>query len=384
MKSITEYSVFISAGESSADSLGAAAIRAVRNCLPENAYIDWRGSAGRAMREAGVEAVCGQSTPSAAGLLELLPRARELYEFRRKLFSSALDRHYDLALLIDMPDFHLPLGRRLMAAGIPVLLYVPPQTWAWRSSRAADLPGCCNRAAVLFEFEKRHLARFGVQAEYVGHPILDGWHTTEKPAPEKSRALRIALLPGSRIHEIACNLPPMLEAAELLGNRGFEFEVVHMSENREQIYRLLDASASVKPIERSYMQPDAYDLALCGAGTVSLELAAAGTPFVLCHRISHVSYTLARHFIKTGLFAMPNILAGYAAAPELIQAECRAGRIAEEVMHMLCDGGAERQRKAWMRLGSDLKRKPCDSTIAELILDMLDIKPRSKTSFESA
>jgi len=381
------FKVFISAGETSADILGAAAVRDVQALIPDNAHIEWRGLAGAAMREAGVVPCLEKAIPSAAGLLELLPRAGEMLEFRRKLHTAALEESYNLAVLIDMPDLHLPLGKRLEAAGVPVLLYVPPQTWAWRSGRALTLKQSCQQVAVLFEFEKRHLAGYGVEAAYVGHPIFERWCVTENKRPKKRAAKRVALMPGSRRHEIACNLPPMLEAAGFINSQqkmGFDFEVIHTVENSQAVKELLGPSGRVALKARSEMQFEDYDLALCGAGTASLELAASGTPFILCHRVNALSYALARRMLKTGLAAMPNILIGYAAAPELLQGECRAIRIADEILQICSDGGIERQKRAWSRLGVGLKEQPRDTTVARLILDMLDIKPRLKSSSESA
>ena len=388
MVCMKELNVFISAGEASADILGAQAIRDTRALLPDNVRIVWRGLAGTAMREAGALPELDSPAPSAAGLLELLPRARELFRFRSDLYAAAFKRHYDLAALIDMPDLHLPLGRRLKAAGVPVLLYVPPQTWAWRSGRATELESCCRRVAVLFEFEKRHLERYGLAAQYVGHPLFADWRTdgaARRPNVETG-IFRVALMPGSRRHEVEHNLPPMLEAAKILNGADtpcFEFELIYNTENLAAISGMLDPLAGVALKPRRDMQPENYDLAFCGAGTASLELAAAGTPFMLCHRVNQISYMLARRLVKPGLAAMPNILAGYAVAPELIQQECRAARIADEAQRICSDGGLERQRRAWRRLGAALKAQPRDATIAGLILDMLDIKGGDGTSSEN-
>ncbi len=374
---MTVKNVFISSGEPSGDLLAAGAVAYTNELLKGCCRIDWHGMAGERMIAAGVQPLKGIKPPAVAGLWELLPRAGEILRFRREFYRQALSRKWDLAVLVDLPDLHLPLGRKLRVKGVPVLQYVPPQAWAWRSGRSESLRISAERTAVLFPFEKEYFKKRGVKVSYVGHPLLDKWIQSEENAatPAKSKK-QIALLPGSRRHEIEGMARTMLDACRLISKTLPETPTFHMvaaQGSRKLVEQTLKPGDAVAIVERDAVNFCEYDLAICAAGSVTLELAAANVPFIMAHRIHPVSYRLLKGRMNTGLIALPNILAGYMAAPELLQDECRPERITDESAEILMQGGAQKQKAAWLALGRSLTAIRPDMRIENLIADMLDM-----------
>jgi len=372
--------VLIVAGEASADLHGANLVRAMKHLEPG---IVFRGVGGQGMAGEGVDIVTPSSEMAVVGLTEVLPKLRIIAGTYLKLKRILKKEAPDLLILMDYPDFNIRLSGAARRCGIPVLYYISPQVWAWRRGRIKKLRERVNRLAVILPFEEEFYRQRGLEAEYVGHPLLDA----VPEALDRQAALRelgiedafpvVGLLPGSRKDEVANLLPSMTQAAaalkadfpnltcllprastiprafieSILGDGGGDIHIVD-----GDIYRVLKAS----------------DLALVASGTATLETAMMQTPMVILYKVSPVSFWIGKRVIKVPAIGLPNLVAGKKIVPELIQDEMTAESLVGEARSLLKDG--ERRRNMideLVRVRERLGEKSASLRTAQIALEML-------------
>ncbi|MEM7675118.1 MAG: lipid-A-disaccharide synthase, partial [Myxococcota bacterium] len=307
--------LFISAAEASGDRLGAALIAG----LARRTTVHAEGFGGPHLRAVGVRTWRDASEHSVVGFVEVLAHVPRLLRLLDSWATQALTYRPDAAILIDAPDFHLRLARRLSRAGVPVILFVPPAVWASRPHRVKAYASVVDHILVLFPFEMS--AWSGVPVTCVGHPLRD-----EIPAPIRPHddGSTVALLPGSRRSEVTRHLPVLRDAAEHLLKAGACDELVvavavpHLNAKLTEGLRGLP----VRWAEGPSAVRDAVSVArgaLVSSGTATLETALLGCPQVVLYRLHPVTHLLARWLMTVDHWALPNILVGRRAVPELIQ-----------------------------------------------------------------
>lgn len=291
--------VLISAAEPSGDRLAAEVITALAAQVQLHAI----GVAGPAMRAAGVQVAARVEDVSVMGIAEVLRHLDRIKRARAGM-EAAIDQGGDVLVVVDAPDFHLPLAARATAAGIPVVGIVSPQVWAWRRSRTAKVAACMDRLCCLFAFEPdvyQDVTGPHFQPVWTGHPVVDRLPRRDDSQVDPDL---FALLPGSRAQERARHHDVFLAAAAIV-------------RTRRQGARFLLASPSPPPGLPAWVTavPSVADLAPCRAalsksGTVTLELAVMGVPMVVAHRVHPLTYWLGRMLVRqVHHVAMPNVLA---------------------------------------------------------------------------
>jgi len=207
-------SILISAGEASGDLYAARLAGALRARTGATLF----GMGGPRMAEAGVELVANYRAIAVAGITEVLHKIPSVLRVQRLLAREARTRRAALAILVDSPDTHFGVARRLKQAEIPVGYFIGPQVWAWRAGRVRIVKECVRRMVVIFPFEEPIYRAAGIPVDFVGHPLVDVVRPTmarEQFAASNGLDARlpiVALLPGSRQNEIAHNYPRILEA----------------------------------------------------------------------------------------------------------------------------------------------------------------------------
>jgi lipid-A-disaccharide synthase len=307
---------------------------------------------GAEMEKVGVELVVHQRE-LAVGALGVLGDAGRIFSAWRRMNRALETSGADLVVLVDSPDFNIPLARRAKKAGVPILYFISPQVWAWRRRRIRKIARRVDRMAVIFPFEQEMYASSGLQVDFVGHPLVDrlGQIASHSSREEMRRSLGldpggylVALLPGSRRNEIRDGLALQLEAARALHARDprVRFAVgVAPSITRASVESLvaeagLPTLLSVQVFEdRTYQLIRAADVALAKPGTVTVEISLLGTPMVVAVRASALTAFLARRVIRVPSFAMPNLIAGTPVVPEFLQEEARPERIALALAELL-------------------------------------------------
>ena len=297
----------------------------------------------------GFEAWWPDDELAVRGYVEVLRHYRRIAAIRRALGDRLLAERPDAFIGVDAPDFNLGLEARLKGAGIRTVHFVGPSIWAWRGGRAAKLAASADHVLCLFPFEPELLARHGVAATYVGHPLADAIPIESSRAAAR-RALGladsarvVALLPGSRRSEIAAIAPLFLAAAALLSRQRPELRFVLpvVPGLRSLIEPLRAHHAPETPIDlidgRSHDALAACDVTLVASGTATLEAALFKRPMVIAYRMNALSWQLMKRMAYQPWVGLPNILCRDFVVPERLQGDATPERLAADVAAWLDD-----------------------------------------------
>jgi lipid-A-disaccharide synthase len=249
---------------------------------------------------------------------------------------------------VDYPGFNMRVAAAAAAAGVPVLYYITPQVWAWGAARAGRLAEIVSKAAVILPFEEPLLREHGVDATFVGHPLLDA--VGSLPSREEARATLglaaadrvLALFPGSRAQEIERHLDDFVATARELERRLPALRIVVSAAPTVRI----DPARCPFPLIRSasFAVLRAADAALCKSGTTTLEAAVAECPLVVAYRTNALTYAAARRVLKVRHIGLVNVVAGREIAREFVQGALRPDAVASALEPLLDPSAPERAR----------------------------------------
>lgn len=345
--------VFLSAGEASGDLHGAALATELLRADPALRLV---GLGGPRMAGAGVHLLAGLDELAVMGVAEVIRRLPGLLALRRRVRRELARRGaVDLFVPIDFPEFNLSLAASAHTAGVPVLYYIVPQVWAWREGRARRLARACDLACAVLPFEEELLRRHGVNVRFVGHPLLDG-EAASREGGEAARSAGgrsgrggtraggapvLALFPGSRRHEIGRMLPPFAAAARSVRERRPATDVLVAAAPGIPREAYGEVPGPLVPAEEALASATA---ALTKSGTVTLQLALAGVPMVVGHRLSPVTYRVARRLVRVDHIALANLVVDRRVVPELIQGTVTPDALTKAVLPLLEPGNPERRR----------------------------------------
>ena len=335
----------IVAGEVSGDTLGAGLIRELRRRHPEAIF---EGIAGPQMVAEGCSALFDMEELSVMGLVEVLGRLPRILSIRKRIVRHFLDNPPDVFVGIDAPDFNIDVELKLRRSGIPTLHYVSPSVWAWRQNRIHKIKRATDMVLAFLPFEKAFYDRFDAPCRFIGHTLADQMPLVPDTQGARERlglnadGHYLALLPGSRFAEVNLLSPVYLEACKQLKVRypSLEFVVPLVSAKRraeflaikEQVAPQLDIIL-IEGQGRDVMS--AADIILLASGTATLEAMLAKKPMVVGYKFKPFSYWLANKFVHTAYASLPNLLADHMLVPELIQHECTASNIVNELSKLL-------------------------------------------------
>ncbi|MCC6319571.1 MAG: lipid-A-disaccharide synthase [Gemmatimonadaceae bacterium] len=335
--------VLVIAGEASGDLHGAGLVRALRAMRPD---LTFAGIGGRHMREAGVTLIEDAERMAVMGVVEVLRTIPHHYRVLRRLDARLASGKVGLVIPIDYPGFNMKVAAAARQHDVPVLYYITPQVWAWGAGRLPRLAQLITRAATILPFEAPLLLAHGIDATFVGHPLLD--RAGDLPSREAARAQLgipphaplLALFPGSRQQEIARHLGAFVETARLMEARQPGLRVVVSVAATVA----LDASRCPYPLvpNASFSVLRAADAALCKSGTTTLEAAVAGCPLIVAYRTSGWTYAIARRAVKIPRIGLVNVVADREVAPEFVQDAMQPARMAAVLEPLLNHGSEER------------------------------------------
>jgi len=317
------------AGEASGDLLAGLLLDGLRERWPGVAAF---GIGGPQMARRGFEAWWSHDKLSVHGYgWEVLRRYREIVGIRSQLKARLLQHHPDVFIGVDAPDFNLDLEAALKTRGIKTVHFVAPSVWAWRAERLEKIRRSVDHVLCIFPFEPALLARHGIAATYVGHPLANV--IPLRPDRSAARAqlglaaedLVLAILPGSRKSEI-----------EHLAVRFFQAAVL-IRQTRPRIKLIVPALPALKPLierlaaesglsstlqifeDQSHTVLAACDVTLIASGTATLEAALFKRPMVIAYRMSALSWQIVRRKKLQPWVGLPNILCRDFVVPELLQ-----------------------------------------------------------------
>ncbi len=375
--------ILIVAGEASGDLHAAHIVRGVRERRPD---VEFFGIGGQDMRAAGAEILVDSAELAVVGLWEVLAHRKTIFGALAKMRALLEERRPDLLLLTDYPDFNLRLAATAKELGIPVLYYISPQVWAWREGRVKTIRERVDMMAVVFPFEADFYRRHGVPVRYVGHPLI----TEEPELPTDRESLRrefgfepadrvLGLYPGSRKSEIRRLLPIILQTAQRIRSQLPDVKFLMPLASTLQ-------ESDLAPYLHNHPDLDVPVIAGCTpavtvvsdaivtvSGTVTLEIALAGTPMVIINRLNWLTFQIVRRMVRLEHVGLCNIVAAERLVPERIQHEATPARIAADVLPMLEDESLNRQyRQRLAKVRHILSEPPEDGDIVDLTLEMLD------------
>lgn len=334
--------ILLVAGEASGDLHAGILAEALRRRRPNLALV---GTGGPRMAAAGVEML--EQIEGVVGFVEVLRHVPAHLRLLRRLTARLRSGRVGLVILIDYPGFNLRVAAAARAAGVPVLYYITPQVWAWKRGRVRTMAEVITKAACILPFEPPMLREAGIDATFVGHPLLD--RALALPTRAEARARLgldgagevLALFPGSRAVEIRRHLADFVAVARRL-------EAL-----RPGLRVILSAAPTVAlrddevpfPVIRaaSFDVLRAADVALCKSGTTTLEAAVADCPCAIVYRTSALSYAIARRLVHIPHIGLLNIVAGREVAPEFVQDAFRPERVADALAPLFAPDGAERR-----------------------------------------
>lgn len=364
--------ILVTTGEPSGDLHGGHVVRALRALLPT---ADVAAVGGSQIAATGARMVESIDRLGAMGFIEPVLRFPTHYELFRRLRGEFREGCYDLLVTIDYPGFHLRLAEAARQAGVPVLHYIAPQLWAWRPKRADRWARAVDRLAVILPFETEFFRSHGLDATYVGHPLIDNDRRiprdvarAELGLPAEARVL--ALFPGSRPGEVDRLWQPYRDAAVGLLRSAAATDVlvaatswaVYPGSERMQVVR-----------DRPALVLAAADAVLAKSGTTTLEAALADVAMVVAYRTHPITYRLARHLVTVPWVSLVNLIAEREVVPELVQHQVTAGELIRRTEPLLDRGSrpAMEQRAGFSEVRRRLGGPGASNRVATIATELL-------------
>lgn len=333
--------IMIVTGEASGDLHGAHLVRALKKQLPDSEIF---GVGGSHLKAEGITLLSSSDELAVVGVAEVIKKLKTVFGVYKKLSRYLREQCPDLLILVDYPEFNLRLARVAHKLGIPIVYYISPQVWAWRSYRVHLIRRLVTKMIVIFPFEREFYNKYGVDVEWVGHPLVESVASSltkeefcQQHSLDPSEPI-VGILPGSRESEVERLLPVMIDAAQ----------TIHRQEPTVQLVLPLASSLEQSTLfnntlppfvhlirQQTYETINAADLIVTASGTVTVETAILETPMIITYIVSPLTYWLGKVFIKVPFIGMVNLIAGKQVAAELIQNMVTPDVIVKEVLTLI-------------------------------------------------
>jgi lipid-A-disaccharide synthase len=387
--------LFFSVGEPSGDLHAANLIRALRSLDPS---IEARGFGGVKMTQAGLACDFDLTSMAVIGFAEVVPKLREFFRIADMAEDVFRSGACDGVVLVDFPGFNWHIAKRAKKYGLPVYYYLPPQLWAWGGWRVKKIRKYVDRVLCNLPFEKAWFESRDVAVDYVGHPFFDVVESQPLCARFLSQwksngPIQVAVLPGSRDHEVHRIWPLQLEIIRRL-NAEFpdvRFMVAALKDQHALWCRshMKDEDRDL-PIEvfvgKTSELIELADCALMKSGSVSMEMMARTTPCTVLYHCSRSMYTIARLLTKLKSITLPNMIADAVVMPEFLAvgSSMKAVDQATEAMRKLIGDPAarEEQRASLAELANKYAQPGASQRAAEII--HRELASRSNTNPSSS
>jgi lipid-A-disaccharide synthase len=243
----------------------------------------------------------------------------------------------DVIVLIDYPGFNLRMAKWCHRQGYKIIYYISPQLWAWKEKRVEQVRQYVHEMICILPFEKKFYAKHGIQASYVGHPlvkVISEFKSNHSSIIKNEKC--IALLPGSRLQEIKTKLPIMLQVAERFPS--YQFIIAQSPTLLLNQYPTKDFPTNVQIVNTgSYALLMNATAALVTSGTATLETALFGVPQIVCYKANAISYQIGKRLIKVPFISLVNLIAEKKVVTELIQHDFTVSKVAAELKKILLD-----------------------------------------------
>jgi len=377
--------IMISAGEASGDLHGSGMVRELLKLQPD---LEISGIGGDKMRQQGVQLFYHINELSVLGFWDVLKR----FAFFKKVYSdlvSAMDKiQPGLLILIDYPGMNLKLARAAQKRGIKVLYYIAPQVWAWGANRIQKMVQLVDKMAVIIPFEEKMFRDAGIDAQFVGHPLLETVNSKVKKNDffqtkgQHEDQKVVGLIPGSRPLEVKRLLPEMLKTVRQLRKKHPEIQTIISKADSvaDNVYQeIIQNNNQVKLLENStYEIMNHSDLLIVASGTATLESALFTTPLIIVYKVDRLSYLIGKQLIKIDSIGLVNVIAQRKIVPEFVQGQFRHEQLIPEMESLLF----HQQRRSEMinelkKIKDNLGKPGASSRSAKMAIELMNSKPTS-------
>ncbi len=375
---------FLIAGESSGDIHAAQMVTAYKKKEPD---AEFTCIGGPALEAVGANILIPNSKLAVVGLFEIITHSKEIISAYKQVVKWLRVHRPTALVLVDYPEFNMLIASQAKRLGIPVFYYISPQIWAWRQGRARKIRRLVDKMAVILPFEKEFYRRYGMDVEFVGHPLKDEvrvethrdqYLTEIGCSPEE---VTVSLLPGSRSGEVKRHLKMMLHAALIIKSKlgtachfiipqapGLPVGIKRFMEEEVREAGLFSGPNTIITIGNAHNVLAASHLSILASGTVALEAAILSTPMLVTYRLSPLTYHLGKRLIKVKWASLVNLIAQHEVVPELLQNDAEPEKIAATALDYLKYPKKINDMKAGLREVTELLGPPGASARAAELL----------------
>ena len=391
----TPKTIFLIAGETSGDTLGAELIKSILN-QHNGKNIEFIGTGGQKMKIAGLQQLFDLTEHAVVGFWEVLKNYFKFRKLFQQLINLAIKNEPDAIVLIDYPGFNLRFARAIrnhqrQGTGAfkkwqpKIIAFVSPQIWAWKENRLKQITSDFDLMLSIFPFEKSWYAKRApnFNVEFVGHPLVDRF-SIEKNKNHKTTSNpdlftdhpEVLLLPGSRQRELEKHLPVMLEAVKIIATElKIKVRIVLPDKKMLSLAKHIVPTGTEIILQIGNLEESLNHaiLTIASSGTVTMECAWFKVPTVVVYKTSLITYIIGKLLVKVPYVAMPNILAEEEIFPEFIQNEATPDNIAKASLRILQDS-TERQKilTGLEHIGSQLGEPGATNRAAKSILHSIE------------
>jgi lipid-A-disaccharide synthase len=387
MQSKAPLSIMVTAGELSGEMLCAELVKRIYQTYP-NAEVF--GMGGQHMQRAGVTVEFDNSSLAIIGFVEIfkiLSRVRAAFKYIKKRMSSI--NRPDLLICFDYQAFNIRAAKIAYRHGVPVFFYAGPQVWASRPGRIKKYARYVDHLGVLYPFEKALYTGYDINVQYVGHPLLSKIKAVVDKQVARSQLslspdeLVVSLLPGSRKNEVKLLLPVLCEAAILLRQQYPHItllfaraETIELSDMQTVLTQYgVDFARIVENADSVALS--AADYSVVASGTAALEAALLLKPMVVIYKVSGITYAIAKKLLRTPFISLPNIISRKGIVKELIQHDCVANNIRQEMRKIIENHQYRAQMVAdLLTVRSQLRGEDTKICLDSWLLQILKVLPR--------
>lgn len=372
---------YIIAGEASGDLHGANLISSIKKKDPHAKFRAWGGNL---MKKQGATLVKHYRDLAFMGFIEVLLHLRTILKNFKFCKKDVLKYAPDALVLVDYPGFNLKMAKFAHKHGIKVYYYISPQVWAWKKRRVNTIKEVVDKMLVILPFEKDFYDNYRVDAQFVGHPLLDELskvkhinknHFSKQNKLDAKKEI-IAILPGSRKQEVTRMLKVMLEVVDMFPEH--QFVIGCAPSLTEDFYRSLIGDANVSLVfNKTYQLLQVSSAAIVTSGTATLETALFYVPEVVCYKGNPISYLIAKNLINVKYISLVNLIMDKPVLKELIQDDLTSDNICKELKQLFTDPKRQRQiLEDYEELRCRLGDKGASNNAASIIV--ADLRKKSK------
>ncbi|MDF1683643.1 MAG: lipid-A-disaccharide synthase [Legionellaceae bacterium] len=384
--------IVLVAGEESGDQHAAALVKQLKHIDPS---LIFTAIGGKHLEAEGIDLISDLARFGVTGITEVLRHFKTIKKAFRAISTHLEKTKPDLLILIDYPGFNLRLAKfAKQKLGIQILYYVSPQLWAWKPGRIHTIKASVDHMAVIFPFEKKIYEDAAVPVSFVGHPLIKSLQKCRASAPTREalglpeNKQLLAILPGSRTHEVERHLPLLSRVAETLHTQFPDLHIVipvAKTLSLEKIKKHWHATT----VPYSLIEGGAAHVVTCSdavvvaSGTASLECALLEKPMCIIYKTGLIAYLAASVLLRVKYIGLCNLLVNRMIVPELLQYDFNHTELTQVLTDLLSSDNKNITNKMQLelkKLNQSLSEEQADCSLPELVVRLLDRKKSTQMS----